>query len=98
MTDDEQEHERLLKLFLFGNGDDRVRARFVIPDGRPRVRAELPALPATGRIVSVTEATPDRTAELHAIERAHAIEERALRYQRAALRERRHDGFDEFSA
>ena len=95
MDDEQQRYEDLLSKFLFGDGETRIRARFVVPSSRPTPRAELPALPATGKIVSITEATPDRVGELRAIEAPDFAMREALRqYQRAAARPfRRHDFF-----
>ena len=90
MTDDEREHVRLLTAFLFPSDDGRVRARFVLPSSRPSPRAELPALPATGKIVSIVEESQAPTqADLAAAElRGRAADERL----RVAARQFRRPG------
>ena len=97
MTEEERYIE-MLSGFLFGTDDGRrpIRGRFIVARGQ-RPPAEIPTMPS-GRGVTVDAGTPGaRTAELFAVEAAHAIEEReTMRYQRAALRERRHGGGVDF--
>jgi len=84
MDDEQARHDAMLRGFLFGGDDTRIRGRFGRrPPARP---ASLPSLP-TGRAnwVNVPSAG-DRRRELLALQQAQLAEQQAARQARQLAR------------